>query len=101
MLVGETQEAVEGNLVFAYVRMNVQADLRTQRRQFGKRGHADGDVISYAAGIDDGLVRVLDEQLATQVSDHAGDIVASIVAEMIGVRMAWKDKITSSEVQRQ
>ena len=50
-------EAEEGDLVFADVSMDVQIDFASFAGKRGEGSYADGDVVSHAGALDDGLVR--------------------------------------------
>ncbi len=56
LLLFPPQKTEERQGIFAHVSVNVQRDLAARRRQFGKCGHSDGDVIADATRLDDGLV---------------------------------------------
>ncbi len=64
------EKTEERNLILADLGVNVQRCLGSQNRQGGKRRHGDGDVVSHAAGLDDGLARLLVDELPAKMSDH-------------------------------
>ena len=65
------EKAVERKRVFANVRVDAQADLGAGAGQVGEGGDRNGHVIADAAGLDDGLVRMLLDQNAAQQSNHS------------------------------
>ena len=71
------EKAEERDLVFADLGVDMQRRLSADDRQCGKRGHGDGDVVSNAAGLDDGLAGLLEDELAAKMSDHVRAIVVS------------------------
>src|SRR5450631_279532 len=75
---GRAQKSVERNHVFPHMSVNVQGDLAANTWQLGKCRHADGDVVSDAAGLNNGLVGMLGQQLAAKMSNH--DVGASVRA---------------------
>ena len=56
--------------VLADMGVNLQPHLRAGLGQFGERGYRNGHVVSHAARLHDGLVRMLLQQHAAQQSDH-------------------------------
>src|SRR5216683_3153710 len=68
-------EAEEGYLVFADVGVDVEGRFGAVGRKSGEGGDADGDVVAYAGGLDDGLVGGFREEAAAEVGKHAWVIV--------------------------
>src|SRR5579862_862364 len=52
------------------MRMNVQRNLVTCSWQLGKSWDADRHVVTHAASLNNGLIRMLDQQLPSKVSNH-------------------------------
>jgi hypothetical protein len=64
------QKSEEGDLVVAHLGVNVQRGLGAHRGQRRERGNGDGDVVADAAGLDNGLAGLLEDEFAAKVSDH-------------------------------
>ena len=64
------QEAVEREGVFAHVGVDAEPHFGAGVGQVGEGGDRDGDVVAHAAGLHDGLVRMLFDQHAAEGSDH-------------------------------
>src|SRR5579863_5547082 len=60
------------------MRMNVQRNLVTCSWQLGKSWDADRHVVTHAASLNNGLIRMLDQQLPSKVSNHVAHIVAAV-----------------------
>ena len=64
------EEAVERQRVFANMGVDAQPDFGADVGQLREGGDRDGDVVSDAARLDDGLVGMLFEKNAAQMSEH-------------------------------
>jgi catalase len=71
------EKTVKGDLIFAHLGVDVQRGLGADRGQRSKRGNGDDDVVAHAAGFDNGLAGLLEDELAAQMSDHLQLIVES------------------------
>ena len=59
------------------MRVDKERDLAAGRGQFGECGHADGHVVADASRLYNGLVRMLAEQFAAKMSNHAASILSA------------------------
>ena len=75
------------------------AALPARVRQRGEGGDRDGDVIADAAGLDDGLVRMLFEQRAAQMSDHGGERVHYFTGRNMARRRFFVDEMRKGHAE--
>ena len=64
------EKSEERDLILAHLRVDVQAGLSADAGQSREGRYGNGDVISNAGGVDNGLTRLFVNELAAKMSDH-------------------------------
>src|ERR1700675_2336210 len=71
-------EAVEGELVFAHVRVDKQRGFGVQGADAGEGRERDVDLIADAAHIEEDLIRALVSELAAERANHVRRLLISV-----------------------
>src|ERR1019366_5271859 len=80
LFLGQTQESVQAQRVFANMGVDVERDVSACRRHFRKRWHADRNVIADSVRFHDRLVRTLRQQRSSKMRNHRGYCTAALPA---------------------
>src|SRR5947199_7706404 len=73
--------------------MNVESNFTSQRRQFGKRRHGNGDLISDTASLNNDQIRPSRYQFSTEVSNHTKS--SNVGTAALGCRFERSSKFSA------